>query len=99
MLGQPDVEFDAGQLVRGTSRVLFPVAVVVRLSPDGPAAAQAELEEMWPVVASVLKSALDADPRMGRLCAAAWVSSSGFGSLAVQGAAFPAQEITVEIHG
>lgn len=99
LLGQPDVDFDAGQLVARTDRVLWPVAVVVRQAPDGPAATQAELEDLWPVVAGVLRNALDADPDMGGLCSAAWVASSSFGSLQVQGAAFPAQEITVEING
>jgi len=98
VIGQPDVQFDTEHMC-GTDETTFPIAVVVRHHPGGPAATQAELEELWPQVAARLRDHLDSDPSMGGICSAAELTDSTFGELQVQGQAYPAQALTVTIHG
>ncbi|MDO5534371.1 MAG: hypothetical protein Q4F65_06950 [Propionibacteriaceae bacterium] len=94
VIGQPDVEFRAWGC---EDLVTIGLAVVVRHHPDGPAATQRALEELWPQVAAQVKSLCHEDPSLGGLVTLAELKTAEFGDFTVQGQSFPAQQIALNV--
>lgn len=85
----------------GIDRWQWPIHVGVARSGGDEEATQAELQQRMAQVIGLLRQLLDEDPYLGAADVAhARLTSAEFGtSLAVQGQAFPAYEITIEIDG
>lgn len=85
----------------GIDRWVWPIHVGVARTGIDEEATQAELQQRMAEVIGLLRQLLDEEPYMGVADVAhARLTSAEFGtSLAVQGQAFPAYEITIEIDG
>ena len=94
VFGQPDVEFGEWGC---TDKNVMGVAVVVRDEPTGPTDTIRALDELWPQVAAALKRVVS-DPTLGGVVDHAELAAAEFGSFAVAGRTFAAQNITINIY-
>lgn len=96
VFGQPDVEFNDEAPCIDKSTV--GVAVVVRWEPDGSAATQIALEELWPRVAGALRHLTRTNPTLDGMVAESRLVSASYGEFAITGTEYPAQLLTLEIY-
>ena len=97
IIGMPTWEPD-DRLPYGMERHRWPVAVVV--ARDGQDSTTIDqLEELWPAVVDLLRTAAHTDQTLGGVCAEAVVIRADFGQFAVQGSSYPAQLISIDLYG
>lgn len=97
VIGMPNWQPD-DNLPYGIQRQTWPVAVVVsRGSQDS--ATIGQLDELWPAVLELLRTASEADGTLGGICAQSIVTRADFGQFAIQGTSYPAQLIQIDLYG
>lgn len=98
IVGQPAWQ-PQSQLTYQLDRSTFPIACVVHRASSGDSVTIDELEELWPAVVQLLKTASEHDQTLGGVCDQALIARADFGAFTLQGQSYPAQLIFIELYG